>query len=447
MSQESVKYTLTSKLGSYEDLLFCYDFLDSGFSDNQIWATGEYIDLTGVFVNQSPYQSSENYNAIVLDAVGSTVSQVTGESASFVSSSGFDLRESNLKIESNNIDLSNSSFIVDFSFESDINSGIIFGSYEKEQIQLPDLSYVTGSKGFNVGVTDRGHLFVNGYSKNGDFVKVFSDIELSKRNVISFGNNNDSFYVSYFDFFQDKSINITKAIDSFYIQSPEFIYFGGTSNSFEASQPQNKTFDGYLNSVYGFSRKVADVYNLFTGFYSDYIYQTGQNVFYEYQIVSGEDITYKTGITGFQENTLNDFEYTGHSEQHISYNSTGSQLIKEREHYSLLDSGVLLDVGYLDESIQNFYEPTGNSALDTLGLLNNQTGKTLYEKYEDIEEFTGEYSYVEISGVTGTFNIVETSSVIYQDTGYYDQKPDSSGLYFDLDSEDFKKDFLYYKGN
>ena len=71
----------------------------------------------------------------------------------------------------------------------------------------------------------------------------------------------------------------------------------------------------------------------------------------------------------------------------------------------------------------------------------------MYEKYEDIEEFTGEYSYVEISGVTGTFNIVETSSVIYQDTGYYDQKPDSSGLYFDLDSEDFKKDFLYYKGN
>ena len=447
MSKESIKYTLTSKLGLYDDLVFCYDFLDSGFSDNQVTATGSYFDWTGVLINGTPSASSGDYYALVLDASEESFHLTTGECASFVSSNGFDLRESNLKIPTNNIDLSDCSFIVDFSFESDVSSGIVFGSYEKEEIQLPDLSYVTGSKGFNVGVTDRGHLFVNGYSKNGDFLKVFNNIELSKRNVISFGNSNDNFYISYLDFFADKAVTVTKNVNNFYIQSPEFIYFGGTNNHYEETQPENKTFNGYLNSVYGFSRKVSDIYNLFTGFVSDYQYESGENVFYEYQYLSGENLTYQTGVTGYQENIFTGNEYTGHSEQHVNYNITGTDSVQEGSHYLSLDSGVLLDVGYLDPSIENFYSPTGSSAFDTIGLLNNQTSVNLYEKEETIEDFTGEYSYAEFSGLTGTFDLVESSEVVYGDTGFYEQKPDSSGLYFNLSSSDFKKDFLYYKGN
>ena len=447
MSKESIKYTLTSKLGLYDDLVFCYDFLDSGFSDKQITATGETSEWTGVFVNQSPSQSSGDYYALALDSLGVSEIDASGLCASFITSNGFDLSQSNLRLPSDDINLSNCSFIVDFSFDNNISSGILFGSYEKEEIQLPDLSYVTGSKGFNVGVTDRGHLFVNGYSKNGDFLRVFNNIELSKRNVISFGNNNDKFYISYLDFFADKAVTVTKNVNNFYIQSPEFIYFGGTNNHYEATQPENKTFNGYLNSVYGFSRKVSDIYNLFTGFASDYQYESGENVFYEYQYLSGENLTYQTGVTGYQENIFTGNEYTGHSEQHVNYNITGTDSVQEGSHYLFLDSGVLLDVGYLDPSIENFYSPTGSSAFDTIGLLNNQTSVNLYEKEETIEDFTGEYSYVEFSGITGAFDSVESSEVVYGNTGFYEQKPDSSGLYFNLSSSDFKKDFLYYKGD
>ena len=105
--------------------------------------------------------------------------------------------------------------------------------------------------------------------------------------------NNDKFYISYLDFFADKAVTVTKNVNNFYIQSPEFIYFGGTENHYEATQPENKTFNGYLNSVYGFSRKVSDVYNLFTGFASDYQYESGENVFYEYQYLSGEKLKKK----------------------------------------------------------------------------------------------------------------------------------------------------------
>ena len=137
-----------------------------------------------------------------------------------ISNEGFKLYENNIRIPTNNIDLSNSCFLADFSFTGAIESGILFGSYETEEVQLPDLSYITVNRGYNVGVTDRGHLFVNGASSNGSFVEVFQDIELSKRNVVSFGSQNNNFYISYFDFFKNKPITKVKSFDKKNLKTP-----------------------------------------------------------------------------------------------------------------------------------------------------------------------------------------------------------------------------------
>jgi hypothetical protein len=67
-----------------------------------------------------------------------------------------------------------------------VTGGVLFGSLDKSTSETINGEVITGSKGYNFGVTDRGNLFYQGFDRGGDYIYVASDIELAKRNIISF---------------------------------------------------------------------------------------------------------------------------------------------------------------------------------------------------------------------------------------------------------------------
>ena len=52
---------------------------------------------------------------------------------------------------------------------------------------------VTGAKGYNLGINDRGNLFYQGFSDEGDFIYTANSIELAKRNIIGFSMGGKQF--------------------------------------------------------------------------------------------------------------------------------------------------------------------------------------------------------------------------------------------------------------
>ena len=132
----------------------------------------------------------------------------------------------------------------------------------------------------------------------------------------------------------------------------------------------------------------------------------------------------------------------------LTINSIGTGVVAEGGVYQKLDqnNNSLTKEGYLDESIQNVYNITGTQLIDTLGLTISQTGIDLYESEESLNENTGNYTFLNQIAQTGVLDEILTSTKIYAQTGYYQKEPDSSGINFELNSDDFKKNFLYYKG-
>jgi hypothetical protein len=448
MSQESTKYSLTSNLGSYEGLEFCFDFLDSGLNENNISATGEASNWTGVLNNASPASGVENYRAFVLNASGSSEIDASGEVDFFINESGFNLNESNLMIPTENLNLSDCSIIIDFEFIDEISSGILFGSFKKEEVQLPDSSYITGSKGYNIGITDRGHLFMQGFSEKGDFVEVFYEKELSKRNVISINSSENSLNVSFMDFFENQSVDHEKELSGFYTSSPDYMYIGGTERTFKEEDKENTTFNGYLKSIYILNKGIGGqkLFDLEVGFLSTYEFVSGASEFIEKPYFSGEYITYMTGITGYDCIISSGEHQIGRTISTHEYLTTGVLNIKEGETGEVLVDGELLEVGFLSDAVSGSYNPTGQGAYDTLGLQNYNID---ISGYEDNLYFSGESGYYPIytcNPLTGELDEISGIEQVYGTTGFYIYEPDSSGIVLELDSEKFKKDYIYYNG-
>jgi hypothetical protein len=447
MSQESIKYILKSKFDSYSELKFYFDFLDEDLKQNYISSTGDGIDWTGFLQNQSPYIQAEDFYGVALEASGSSGAEAESLLYDLIGQDGFDLSASNIKIPTKDIDLTDCSFIIDFSFIGNIESGIMFGSFEKDQIQLPDLSFVTETKGFNVGVTDRGHLFINGHSGRGDFVKVFEEIELSKRNVISFGNKNSKFYIEYFDFFNNSSKKIQVPLGNAYSQSPEYFFIGGTKNTFKTENEKNTTLNANLNSIYGFSRKISNCFDLYKGFSSDYFLDEGEGSVIIEEYFSGDYPIYAIGISGYEQVLNTGVEYTKATDVTVNYTNVGAELVKEGSEYSTLIDGSIVKKGYLDPTINNIYAPTGTNAEATKGLLNLQGGIDVYESEIIETEHTGEYEYFVSEPVTGELDWILYTDKIYGEREIVVEGIDESGVYaFQIEAEDFKKNFIYYKG-
>jgi len=444
MSEESIKYSLSSVLGDYSDLEFC---LDSEHS--VVDATGGGSFWTGYFPNLSPADDEYRNIALILNGTGSSKVDAIANSNNLIDNNGLSLMDTNLKIPLRDLDLSESSFILDFQMEGEVSSGVLFGAFEKEALLLPDSSYITGSKGYNFGITDRGHLFVQGFSLNSGFVEVFTDIELSERNVFCFNHSSNLLEVGFFDYFDNNVKSFTKKLDSFYCQSPENIYIGGTSELIEKTTPNETTFDGYLKSISIFNKKINtnSLYEINTGFLSDYYFNDGGQVFIEEKYLSGEVVTYKTGITGYDCSILTGSETLGvvglTGEPYI----TGEITVQEGSLYTFLKNGSLEQGRYISNLHSGEYNTTGEGAFDTLGLESYSANVSGYSFDSGYTFNSGDYNYYECTPLTGFLDEVSGVDLIYGTTGHYIDLPDSSGINFELDSEKFKMEYIYYVGD
>ena len=179
MSDTSLKFKMEENLSTRRLSAF-YDF---GLSDDKVDVLGNGSEFTGVCLNSQITNSPSLHKAFVLPSYG-TSELIAGQSLSGVlAGNKMNLNSGNLEIPFEGLNSNNISFLIDFEFEGAVNNGIIFGCLNKGSETINSIDSEVSS-GFNIGVTDRGNLFCQTLSSDGDSIAVLSNLELSKRNLI-----------------------------------------------------------------------------------------------------------------------------------------------------------------------------------------------------------------------------------------------------------------------
>tara|TARA_B100000287_G_scaffold100163_1_gene92265 strand:- start:7896 stop:9302 length:1407 start_codon:yes stop_codon:yes gene_type:complete len=463
MSISGLDYSVRTKLGSNARLLIHYDFSDGtgtpliAFEEEGDDAT---INLNAV-ANRDPAINTGVFSGIIC---GATINNSAPDSREFATGefllgNNADLRKSNLKVVTPTLDYSNLSAIFDVQFTGIVEDGVLFGSLEKTSTTLNG-EVITGAKGFNFGVNDRGKLFYQGFSKKGDFIHTASSIELSQRNVVSFAVGDNTAEISRFDYLNQTKQSESFVVDTSFLANNEEFYLGGSENYFRHSTPPSgefQTFSGQLNRFALFSGYIAPttLMSISSGMLGDYFEKAATTT--QKDIITGytQTYAYKTGITGWE------FGVTGTLEVHTGRDMlTGS--IKAGDltgidegdryfgYYTLNNGDVKTvykeEVGFLQTGSGYFYLPTGNGAFDTLGLRPVTGEITPYTITEGTK--TGGSVMVKLYEPVAQTGVLDEISGIIQKPETQSQQvitaPPSSGVTMNGDARLLKKDFLFF---
>ncbi len=452
MSDTSLKFKMEENLSTRRLSAF-YDF---GLSDDEVDILGNSSEFTGVCLNSQITNSPSLHKAFVLPSYG-TSELIAGQSLSGVlAGNKMNLNSGNLEIPFEGLNSNNISFLIDFEFEGDVNNGILFGCLNKgpETINLIDSEV---SSGFNIGVTDRGNLFCQTLSADGDSIAVLSNLELSKRNLIGVSIFGSSLQLGYFDYFNDLVSSITVPVNKEYISNSDRFFIGGSEKYFDSTSHSTPTFSGYINSL-----------ALFSGYLDlQFLKDVGESTLSSYQFtaetsevftrVTGYDqsIVYKTGITGYDYESTGTLSIaTGREYVTGSFSLDSSSEKKEGERYYkyyTLNNGQTEtfykeELGQLHSNSGYAYYPTGEAAYDTLGLNDISESIQTYTEVSGIEQGT---ATIDLYNKTPLYGTMSDVSGVITTTGFENYTivtPASSGVSFDQDSEDFKKNYIYYLG-
>lgn len=445
MNGESLQFQLSKYLGPSNPLVIYYDFLHSSVFSVQ--SGGSY---QAYLRNASPSSQTGFYDGKIIGATGDSssgaMSLATGIGG-FMTNGAGDFTKNNIQISgSSSIDLKNCSYLI--LTESDLSDdGVIFGSFEKT-IENIDGFDVVSSKGFNFGVTDRGHNFFQSLGKDGEFCFIKNKDELTKRNLVGLTFNNSEVFVHRFDYLNNKVHSESFVFQTSNIKNSENVYLGSTPSYWRGENYSN-LFSGKIEKFVVISGRLPKnvLYEIGKGFFSEYSFSSGG-------VTSGEVLSgfttlfsYKTGITGsYAEITGYTSVRSGVDEYSQSVLSTGSIQIKDGETYYENYSNYIEKKGLLNSGYENTYYPTGESAHATLGL---QTGLTTVSGYE-ISEATPQTSVLvplyKITNLYGTTNEISgiVNTPVYN-TVYF-TGADSSGIAFSDQFSGFTKNQIYYLG-
>lgn len=463
MSQSGLNYSLDLTFGNTQRLLVHYEF--SGMSGRHIGNQVEGSLNYGVIENCDPANDTGLYSGVVVGLGGTVDAAKVFTTGTFLNNNRANLSDSNLKIKTtSNIPLSNSSALIDFEFNTDVTDCILFGSLEKVSDTIND-QVVTGAKGYNVGITDRGKLFYQGFDKRGDFIKTFDSVELSKRNVISFsvGSNNLSF--ARMDYLNNSIQSETFDIDTSFIANNSEIFLGGSDEYFRTNSGEEITSKINLNSFCLFSGYIppSAMQSIGSGLVGNYFESTASAATFKEQVTGyKQTIVYKTGVTGYDYQgtgsinistgrymrTGNFFNSTnvttGEGDRYFIYRSFDSALSA-----SGIKSFVKEEVGFLDPTSGYQYLPTGDtSAFDTLGL---REIDGIVEEYAEQVGISGAGTVAvqlygsrmltgPTSGISGVIQQPLKESIIDRPAVL------NSGIIMSVNSTNFKKDYIYYLG-
>ena len=474
MSSDALNFSMQETYGSTDKLLIHYDF-NTGVIASGVSAAQEGSYYWGYIPNGIPANNTGLWSGKILDSQNASaagaINRVTGD---FLSGHRARLDDSNIEVNTAGaaeIDYDNLSAVFDMEFTGQVNDVVLFGSLEKTSTTINSVTY-TGSKGFNFGVTKRGHLFYQGFDSDGDFIHTFKSAELSRRNIIAFSHGENDIGLHKIDILNGR--HDSEYVDRHHypkLVNSDSFFIGGSKNWYENP---NSTQDGsyktstptssvYINSFVLLSGQAApsSLFSLASGMLGDYSVETIPRTTKERLTGYQEEIVYKTGITGY------DYQGTGNIALATGkYMFTGrffggsSTNTGEGDRYfiyrsfddALSASGVRTfvkeEVGYLHSGSGYQYLPTGEDAFATLGLQNVEGAVSEYIEQRGISGaatvavklYGSQFLTGVTSGISGIKQIPKYETTIEREA--YDE----SGISILGNSSLFKKNFIYYLG-
>ena len=416
--------------------------------------------VEAVVKNQNPASNTGVFTGIIVDSTAGTESAArTFATGTFLNNKKARLSASNLKISTSSLNYNSLTAIFDFEFDTDnpVTGGVLFGSLDKS-IQTINGETITGAKGYNFGITDRGNLFYQGFDRGGDYIHVASDIELAKRNIISFSLGADTVEISRIDYLNDNIHKQNFTIDSDYISNSDQFYLGGSNNFYSTTNGDDKSLSGYLNEFVLISGYTSSqiIKTIGSGMIGEYFSTTSASTTREEVTGYSESIIYRTGITGYEFNTTGTLTIsTGRDMQTGSSTAGGTQAVVEGDKffkYYELNNGTAKtfykeEIGYLDATSGFTYSPTGSGAFATLGLRDVGTNIDTHVETEGLDsEGAVTINLYESVAQTGTLNEISGITQTPLTTVVTIPAVPVSGVRLTGNSQDFKKDYIYYLG-
>ena len=455
MSTSGVQYAINHNFTNNDPLLVYYDF-SSGTGTSLAFTE----DVDAVINNQNPSINTGAFSGIIINSrAGSEAASKTYATGKFLSSNKARLSTSNIKVPTSTLNYNSLTAIFDFEFDTahPVTGGVLFGALEKTS-QTINGEVITGAKGYNFGINDRGKLYYQGFDRHGDFMHMASDIELSKRNLISFSLDSNILEMTRVDYLNEKIHSRNYIVDTSFIANSDNFFLGGSNTFYKTSSSSDTTFSGFINEFALISGYISTdiVKSIGSGMIGEYFFSSGSPTIKEQITGYSESIIYKTGITGYDFNQTGTLTITtGRSMQTGSFASDSTSSVEEGDKYFkyyTLDNGDAKtfykeEIGFLNPASGFNYAPTGSGAFATLGLndisasINTFTettgiegaGNVTIPLYKSLIQ-TGTLN--EISGITTTA-LTETINV---------PAIPISGIVLSGDSETLKKDYIYYMG-
>ena len=455
MGVSGIQYAINESFTNNDPLLVYYDF-SSGTGIALSFTS--YVDAR--IENQEPAVNTTPYAGVIINSTAGSIADARlYATGTFLSENKAKLSSSNLKVDASNLNFSSLTAIFDFEFDTSfpVTGGILFGSLDKT-VETVNGEVITGSKGYNFGVTDRGNLFYQGFDRGGDFIHVASDIELAKRNIISFSVDSDNVQISRIDYLNDNIHNQNFSVDTSFIANSDQFYLGGSNTRYNALNGDVTTFSGFLNEFALISGYISSevVRTIGSGMIGEYFFSSGASTTREEVTGYSETIVYRTGITGYDFNVTGTLTIsTGRDMQTGSSAEGVSQSVIEGDKYYkyyTLDNGDVKtfykeEIGYLDLSSVYTYVPTGSGSFETLGIINVGANIATHVETEGVDSAgTVTMNLYESVIMTGTLN--EISGVTQTALTKSIDVPaiPVSGITLSGDSEAIKKNYIYYLG-
>ena len=460
MSRNALEVSTIEALGKLDRLLVFYDF--SGMSGRHI---GNELDgglNYSVIENCEPANDTGLYSGIVVGVGGSIPDVKLFATGTFLKDDKAHLNLSNLKVETPNLLYPEASILFDFEFNDFVTDCVLFGSLNKTSETI-NSEVVSGARGYNFGINDRGKLFYQGFDKGGDFIYTANSIELSRRNIVGFSLGNHNLSLTKIDVLNNTTESEDFSLDTDFIANSSEFYLGGSNEYFRTSADgasgEYVTSNVNLKSFALFSGFLpqSSMFTISSGLVGDYFDSSSSDISSRRITGYNQITTFKTGITGYDyENTSDISISTGRYmlSGGFSYDSNTNTGEGDRyfEFYAFNESGIKTfskqEVGFLKGDSGYQYLPTGEGAFDTLGLQNVEGAVGEYIEEQAISG--AQKVLVKLFGSRIQTGVLEEVSGVVQQPLYEDiidgEVFVSSGVKMGAESELFKKDYIYYLG-
>lgn len=443
MSYSGIKYALGNTFTD-EALVAHYDFNRTGVNTSLVG---------GVYYSYMGNLAGAGFSGFIGQATGSSSANAklaaTGSSSFLAANTSGNFTKASVGISGlSDLNFNDCSAVFSFHTTGQIYDGVLFGSLKPQVDTYQGIEYVS-SKGFDFGLTSRGHLFFHTFSDRGDSINVATSIEMAPKNIVSFAVGNGEVEICRFDYLNGQIQSEVFPIQTDFIKNSESVFLGAAPNYWRTSSGQ-KCFSGCIDQFLLFSGKQNSqtLFEIGSGIVGEYSFSSGAvSSFQRITGYSESPLTESyTGITGYI-NVITGYQQIPSGDPFLSYTSTttGVSSIQEGSRYFVSgENGHWREeVGYLADSNFGTYSPTGVNANSVLGLQGDSAYKPDYLISSIWNQNYFNYPLYYSSGVTG---------LLTRTTGYsreqlyetvYVTGENSSGIVLSGNSSAYKKDYLY----